>query len=158
MGGKCFTSKNQNSSNCIFCDIKNNNKEKILHNDDEVFAFHDISKGSAVEHVLVCPKQHIRNVNYLTKNDILLIEHMYEVGKKILGDLHQESDTRFDFLIFTITKYKKRFGFHVPPFYSVDHLHLHCFTLPITNKLKNYYKYGKFLRTIDEQKRILNML
>ena len=25
-----------------------------------------------------------------------------------------------------------QFGFHLPPFNSVDHLHLHCFALPFT--------------------------
>ncbi len=28
-------------------------------------------------------------------------------------------------------KIDKRLGFHFPPFISVDHLHLHCFALPI---------------------------
>ncbi|KAJ6806035.1 bifunctional adenosine 5'-phosphosulfate phosphorylase/adenylylsulfatase HINT4 [Iris pallida] len=29
-----------------------------------------------------------------------------------------------------------RFGFHQPPFNSVNHLHLHCFTLPFIPRWK----------------------
>lgn len=34
------------------------------------------------------------------------------------------------------TKEERRFGFHIPPFRSVDHLHLHCLQLPFKSSLK----------------------
>ena len=36
----------------------------------------------------------------------------------------------------------RRFGFHQPPFNSVDHLHLHCFALPF---LPRYLQYSLLL-------------
>jgi diadenosine tetraphosphate (Ap4A) HIT family hydrolase len=41
---------------CEFCDILKNKKHLILYENDFIFAFNDISKASAVEHILVCPK------------------------------------------------------------------------------------------------------
>ena len=35
-----------------------------------------------------------------------------------------------------------RFGYHEPPMNSVDHLHLHCFVLPISTKYLNDVVYG----------------
>ena len=35
---------------------------------------------------------------------------------------------------------QQQFGYHLPPFNSVDHLHLHCFALPFTPSWK-VYKY-----------------
>ena len=35
---------------------------------------------------------------------------------------------------------QQEFGYHLPPFNSVDHLHLHCFALPFTPPWK-VYKY-----------------
>ncbi|XP_056851372.1 bifunctional adenosine 5'-phosphosulfate phosphorylase/adenylylsulfatase HINT4-like isoform X2 [Raphanus sativus] len=40
----------------------------------------------------------------------------------------------------------RRFGFHQPPFNSVDHLHLHCFALPFMPRWKfvKYKSLGPF--------------
>ena len=80
---------------CIFCDIlKGNNAQKPLYEDDLCFAFDDISKASAREHILVCPKEHIKNVNSLNHSHINLVKHMKEVGEKLLHKIDPKSEKR----------------------------------------------------------------
>uniref|UniRef100_A0A7I4FSH6 HIT domain-containing protein n=1 Tax=Physcomitrium patens TaxID=3218 RepID=A0A7I4FSH6_PHYPA len=70
-------------------------------------------------HYLVIPTNHIKTVKDLRpgEEDYSLVSHMYKLGKSTL--LHDAPDAA-----------KYRFGFHRPPFNSVDHLHLHCTALP----------------------------
>ncbi|CAD6262918.1 unnamed protein product [Miscanthus lutarioriparius] len=86
--------------------------------DDKVVAFRDINP-SAFRHYLVIPIDHIPTVNSLhkTKDDHQLVSHMVKVGKDLLNQDAPNSE-------------EHRFGFHQPPFNSVDHLHLHCLALP----------------------------
>lgn len=42
-----------------------------------------------------------------------------------------------------------RFGFHLPPVNSVDHIHLHCFVLPITSWKYNWLVYGWGLNSVE---------
>jgi diadenosine tetraphosphate (Ap4A) HIT family hydrolase len=48
-----------------------------------VIAFEDISK-TAKKHYLVCPKQHIKDINSLTKMHLPLLERMNKVAEKLL--------------------------------------------------------------------------
>ncbi|XP_059307892.1 bifunctional adenosine 5'-phosphosulfate phosphorylase/adenylylsulfatase HINT4 isoform X1 [Lycium ferocissimum] len=109
-------------SECIFCQIANNSSTSttLLHSDDKVVAFRDINP-SAFRHYLVIPKQHIPTVKDLQRNqeDFSLASHMLDVGKSLL---HRDAPQSKHY----------RFGFHQPPFNSVDHLHLHCLALPYT--------------------------
>ena len=67
---------------CKFCQIIAN-KETLVFEDDKVAIFQDISK-QAVEHLIVCPKDHIKSVNKLTKEHTILLEHMKQSANKIL--------------------------------------------------------------------------
>ncbi|KAL3598632.1 hypothetical protein D5086_006550 [Populus alba] len=93
--------------------------------DDKVVAFQDINP-SAFRHFLVIPVEHIPTVNDLQKRDedYSLVNHMLNVGKTLL---HQDAPQSKDY----------RFGFHRPPFNSVDHLHLHCLALPFIPRWKH---------------------
>jgi hypothetical protein len=42
-------------------------------------------------------------------------------------------------------------GFHVPPFYSVPHLHMHTILPPFNNKLSKLFKYIMIMRKVDAQ-------
>lgn len=77
-------------------------------------------------HFLVIPVEHIPTVNDLQKRDedYSLVNHMLNVGKTLL---HQDAPQSKQY----------RFGFHQPPFNSVDHLHLHCLALPFIPKWKH---------------------
>uniref|UniRef100_J3LZX4 Peptidase A1 domain-containing protein n=1 Tax=Oryza brachyantha TaxID=4533 RepID=J3LZX4_ORYBR len=70
-------------------------------------------------HYLVIPIEHIPTVNDLRRNteDHQLVSHMVAVGRDLLNRDAPNSE-------------EHRFGFHQPPFNSVDHLHLHCLALP----------------------------
>ncbi|CAF2150717.1 unnamed protein product [Brassica napus] len=112
---------------CIFCQILHdpNSTTRLLHTDEKVVAFQDI-KPAARRHYLVIPKEHIPTVRDLQRRDedySLAVSHMLSVGQELLQkDAPQ-----------TI----HRFGFHQPPFNSVDHLHLHCFALPFMPRYTN---------------------
>ncbi|XP_006414330.2 bifunctional adenosine 5'-phosphosulfate phosphorylase/adenylylsulfatase HINT4 isoform X2 [Eutrema salsugineum] len=119
---------------CIFCQIvRNPSSTRLLHTDEKVIAFQDI-KPAAQRHYLVIPKEHIPTVRDLQRRDedYSLVSQMLSVGQELLlKDAPQ-----------TIHK----FGFHQPPFNSVDHLHLHCFALPFVPRWKaiKYTSLGPF--------------
>uniref|UniRef100_A0A0E0PC18 HIT domain-containing protein n=1 Tax=Oryza rufipogon TaxID=4529 RepID=A0A0E0PC18_ORYRU len=79
-----------------------------------VMAFKDINP-SAFRHYLVIPIEHIPTVNNLQRTT----EDHQLVGRDLLNRDAPNSE-------------EHRFGFHQPPFNSVDHLHLHCLALPFT--------------------------
>lgn len=43
-----------------------------------------------------------------------------------------------------------RFGFHLPPYNSIDHTHLHCFVLPFSSFVKDKVIYGKLMSSVEE--------
>ena len=75
--------------------------------------FEDIYPG-AKTHLLLIPKRHIRSVKQLQKTDITLITHMKEIAIKYMKEQHQAEGPE-----------QVLFGFHVPLFTTVHHLHPH---------------------------------
>jgi hypothetical protein len=65
---------------------------------------------------------------------------MLKVGKGILDKLCEKMGYTKSY----------RFGFHLPPYNSVDHVHLHCFILPFTNILKEKVAYGRLLIPVEK--------
>nr|XP_043616983.1 bifunctional adenosine 5'-phosphosulfate phosphorylase/adenylylsulfatase HINT4 [Erigeron canadensis]XP_043616984.1 bifunctional adenosine 5'-phosphosulfate phosphorylase/adenylylsulfatase HINT4 [Erigeron canadensis] len=108
------------TSSCIFCQIARSSSSSttILHADDKVVAFPDINPSS-FRHYLVIPVEHIATVKDLrrTTEDHTLVNHMFNVGQMLLS---RDAPNSIQY----------RFGFHQPPFNSVNHLHLHCMALP----------------------------
>ncbi|KAF3322395.1 Histidine triad nucleotide-binding protein 3 [Carex littledalei] len=106
---------------CIFCDIaRGATSTSILFSDEKVVAFPDINP-SAFRHYLVIPVEHVPTVNSLEKKPehYELVNHMLKVGEELLNRDAPNS-------------VEHRFGFHQPPFNSINHLHLHCLALPFT--------------------------
>ncbi|KRX01716.1 HIT-like domain [Pseudocohnilembus persalinus] len=120
---------------CVFCSIINHESEQLIYEDENVVAFKDINQASAKYHMLVCPKKHIINVNYLEKKDIELLNQIEKIGQKVIQKLFPGEEYRF--------------GFHKPPMVSVDHLHLHVFVLPIKNNFINLIQYGNLLHSVQ---------
>ncbi|XP_047066530.1 bifunctional adenosine 5'-phosphosulfate phosphorylase/adenylylsulfatase HINT4-like [Lolium rigidum] len=130
---------------CVFCDIAGRapgSTTALLYSDDKVVAFQDINP-SAFRHYLVIPIEHIPTVNDLriTNEDHQLVSHMVKVGKDLLDRDAPRSE-------------EHRFGFHQPPFNSVDHLHLHCLALPFMPSWKQvkYTPLGPLGGFIDADK------
>ncbi|KAK9508908.1 hypothetical protein O3M35_006349 [Rhynocoris fuscipes] len=99
--------------NCVFCKIiVENDKNKILFEDEQVVVFPDIRPASKY-HYLIVPKNHIQNAKVLNPSHLNLLQHMISVAKNSLSDKCIDSS-------------EIRYGFHWPPFVTVPHLHLHA--------------------------------
>ncbi|KAI8898729.1 HIT-like domain-containing protein [Globomyces pollinis-pini] len=112
---------------CIFCAIINNNgPNTIIYDDKNFLGFHDINPAAKL-HWLLIPKSHIDTVYNLTSEHLPLLKDMKLIASKILTDQgFSEKD--------------QVLGFHVPPFTSVNHLHLHMIGLPFNN----FWRWAKY--------------
>lgn len=71
------------SLECIFCKILLRAvPARIIFEDDEAIAFDDINPQAPV-HVLVIPKKHISTTLDLSKEDNVLIGHLFQVANRI---------------------------------------------------------------------------
>ncbi|XP_058461690.1 adenosine 5'-monophosphoramidase HINT3-like [Malaya genurostris] len=107
--------------NCIFCKIASgkNSNTAILFQNERIQIFKDI-RPAADNHLLAIPKYHIDGVRSLTPNDKPLLEEMKTELVSVLRDQFQVDET-------TIL-----LGFHIPPFTTVKHLHMHGIA-PVSN-------------------------
>ncbi len=72
---------------CLFCKIINKELDsKLVHEDEQLVAFHDI-KPQAPQHVLIVPRKHIATINDLTEEDTKLVGHMVQVAKQLAQQL-----------------------------------------------------------------------
>lgn len=63
--------------NCIFCKIINKTiPARIIHEDDQALAFHDVNP-QAPTHILIVPKKHIADIHSMTSDDTVLIGHLF---------------------------------------------------------------------------------
>ncbi|KAM9339031.1 adenosine 5'-monophosphoramidase HINT3-like [Symphorus nematophorus] len=116
------------SEDCPFCQIVDSRAEtEVLLSDDELLCFRDIKPG-ATHHYLIITRTHINNCKCLTGDDIPLVERMVEMGRRIL----EKNKVQDDF----------RMGFHMPPFSSVPHLHLHALAPASRMSFKSQLHYG----------------
>ncbi|CAL8393956.1 histidine triad nucleotide-binding protein 3 isoform X2 [Gadus morhua] len=115
---------------CLFCCITTKEKEtEIILTDDELVCFRD-SKPGARHHFLVVPRSHLGNCSTLQREHIPLVEQMKEMGRKVLEN-NKISDLQ-----------DVRMGFHLPPFSSVPHLHLHVLAPASEMNSRSLSRYG----------------
>jgi diadenosine tetraphosphate (Ap4A) HIT family hydrolase len=70
-------------------------------------------------HYLVIPKEHIGSIDDLSTSEHLqLLEHMRQVGIKSVAEQIRSKNLSLD-------RHPLLVAFHVPPFYTIDHLHMH---------------------------------
>ena len=99
---------------CLFCRIvKREEPADILFDSETTSVFKTIAPYTSA-HYLVVPKKHIPNVASLTPNDLDTIIELKQVAEKVLSDNEANQGGN------------SRLVFHVPPFNSIDHLHLHA--------------------------------
>lgn len=73
--------------NCIFCKIAAKQiPSKIIHEDDDLLAFHDINPAAAV-HFLIVPKKHIATLADCTEVDGALLSKMSLLAPKLAQQL-----------------------------------------------------------------------
>jgi diadenosine tetraphosphate (Ap4A) HIT family hydrolase len=102
---------------------------RILFEDDRVALFRPRDPLSTL-HFLVVPKAHIRNVRDMSGDRSReLVQHMVRVGRDYLNGA---AATAGPGGVAVPGIAGSRFCFHVAPGNSIDHLHLHCLSTPIS--------------------------
>ncbi|CAA7267450.1 unnamed protein product [Cyclocybe aegerita] len=101
---------------CVFCDVSIEKGFQIAYEDEHYVAFQDRRPASR-HHFLVIPKEHVESVRSLRGPDVEMVKDMENIGNTVLSKLDVPITMR-------------KMGFHIPPFNSVDHLHLHVQGLP----------------------------
>lgn len=102
---------------CLFCRIIGREEPgTIVLENSKMVAFKTIAPASS-NHLLVVPREHRANVQSLSgKEDINLLNEMKEFAIKALREDGCDGDIEST----------SQFSFHVPPWNSIDHLHLHA--------------------------------
>jgi len=105
------------SNGCVFCAIvEGREKAAVVFEDDTLIAFRDIHPDAEI-HIQLIPKQHIANINALGEEHRELIYKMEATAQEILKEaLGPTREAQMK---------KTKLGFHVPPYNSVNHLHMH---------------------------------
>ncbi|KAI8337228.1 HIT-like domain-containing protein [Chlamydoabsidia padenii] len=113
---------------CPFCDVSTETGFAIIKETDDLIVFKDRSPAAKL-HLLVIPRKHIGTVKDMKKKDIPLLQDMIGLGEQLLKDHgYQVNDN----------KERYRLGFHVPPFNSVNHLHMHVIGLDFKNEWRKW--------------------
>lgn len=113
---------------------------QLLHQDEKVAAFYTMAPGCDEGHILVVPRDRpINSANFLKTckdlgpADLDLLQHMKSVGTKVMKE-HQK--------LHNIPEEEFGYYFHVPPFNSINHLHLHVLGSHLKrSSIKDYVKY-----------------
>ncbi|XP_067644798.1 adenosine 5'-monophosphoramidase HINT3 [Eurosta solidaginis] len=98
---------------CIFCEISAGRQPNtIIEVETKEFVIFKDIKPASTYHYLAVPKRHIESLKHSTKEDIGLVDRMEQALKS-----HFEKNN--------ISTTDALFGFHLPPFITVKHLHMH---------------------------------
>lgn len=101
------------SDDCLFCKIAAKKiPSKMVYEDDEIFAFEDISP-QAPSHILLIPRKHFVSLDHATEEDQAVIGKLHLVAAQIARDRN------------LLDGYRTVFNNGVGAGQSVFHLHLH---------------------------------
>ncbi|XP_036831358.1 histidine triad nucleotide-binding protein 3 [Oncorhynchus mykiss] len=134
---KDTTSPNKNDKTCCFCNIakeQSGSDTEMQLFDDELVCFRDLKPG-ARHHYLVVPRTHSGRSTYLWPIyyplKCCVHNHMVSEWRVLIGSLISAVEKMEEMGRSVLQKKKVtdlddiRMGFHMPPFSSVPHLHLH---------------------------------
>ena len=107
----------------------------VLDESERVLVFCDRNPRAPL-HGLVIPKRFIKSVFALQPDDLSVLDEMIEMGQDTVKRLYPEAYRENNYIL----------CFHVPPFNSVDHLHLHV--LAPATQMSPIYRFGKYLTGI----------
>jgi diadenosine tetraphosphate (Ap4A) HIT family hydrolase len=119
---------------CVFCNIVRGDDPQstaLIAETRAVAAFLPRRQDGARDHILVVPKHHVRNLSSLKVGDpahLRMLRDMKRHGMTCARARHPD----------VVDDAAYRLVFHVPPFNSVDHLHLHVFLPPFDNFWKDF--------------------
>ncbi|WVQ85624.1 hypothetical protein IAT38_007790 [Cryptococcus sp. DSM 104549] len=100
---------------CIFCSASRETGFNVVYEDDKLVAFHDRTPRART-HILIIPRAHAASsVRQLTPQQLPLLRSMITLAHTLVPP-----------------NPPPKLGFHIPPFSSVPHLHLHVFSGPHT--------------------------
>lgn len=101
------------SEDCLFCKIGTKKiPAKLVFDDEEVFAFEDISP-QAPTHILICPRKHFASLHDAATDDQALLGKMQLVAAKLAKERN------------LLSGYRTVFNNGSGAGQSVFHLHLH---------------------------------
>ena len=98
---------------------------------DTLLTFRDRSPRAPL-HGLVIPKRHIRGVRDLSPDDLNTVVEMKQMALSVIKKEQSEAYSEEDYIL----------CFHIAPFNSVDHLHLHV--LAPASSMDYIFRYGKY--------------
>ncbi|MCO5558153.1 hypothetical protein L7F22_011730 [Adiantum nelumboides] len=138
-----WCAKRETAAACPFCllaqGVPAGGTSPLLYEDEKIVAFQDINP-SAFRHYLVIPKEHIPTIKQLCKGEqhYMLVQHMMQTGETLM---RRDAPAAVEY----------RFGFHRPPFNSINHLHLHCMALPFQSRWRafKYLPLGRWGGYVD---------
>ncbi|XP_058060293.1 adenosine 5'-monophosphoramidase HINT3-like [Anopheles bellator] len=106
------SAKERIRAGCVFCTIAKDPATEIVFQNERICIFNDIRPSSDF-HFLAVPKHHVENVSSLSAADKPLLEELKRELVRVLEEkqIHQREAS---------------FGFHIPPFTSIKHLHMHA--------------------------------
>ncbi|PWN99298.1 hypothetical protein FA09DRAFT_328715 [Tilletiopsis washingtonensis] len=137
----CTAAAPADAAACIFCPDSvlspaAGNRFEVVHSDARFLAFHDRSPAARV-HLLAVPREHVDDVKVLRGAEgAELVRALQRFADEALDVLEAQQSSFSDGGAGKGVPGERRFGFHIPPFRSVPHLHMHAQVLPFVSSMR----------------------